>query len=144
VAKDSAEGYWLVTDPASGRTCWVFVQDATPGGSFELLPEVTPLPVARNIPSAPINLSWPFYCTYVDGALYKITTDLSWVNTSGDANGFRVYRGDQLVADVPAGITQYTDTGNVTQGSGLTYSIEAYNEAGASPRLSHTIPNVCK
>ncbi|HET6846467.1 MAG TPA: hypothetical protein VFH29_06500, partial [Anaerolineales bacterium] len=84
------------------------------------------------------------YCTYVDGVLYEINTDLSWTNTANDANGYRVYRQDTLVADLPANVTNYADKGRVELGTSLTYSVEAYNDAGASPRLSRTIPFVCK
>ena len=63
---------------------------------------------------------------------------------ASDANGFRVYRQDALVADLPANVTSYTDIGRVEQGTDLTYSVEAYNDAGVSPRLSHTIASVCK
>jgi hypothetical protein len=80
----------------------------------------------------------------VDGVLYEITIKLSWVNTASDANGFRVYRQDIQIADVPAGTTSYTDTSKVELGTELTYSVEAYNDAGASPRLGKTLASVCK
>ncbi len=76
--------------------------------------------------------------------LYTITIDLSWVDTTNDANGFRVYRQDTLVADLPSDVTKYSDTADVVIGTSLTYSVEAYNDVGVSPRLSHTIGSVCK
>ena len=42
IAKDTADGYWMVKDPVSGSSCWVRMQDATASGSYTLLPEVTP------------------------------------------------------------------------------------------------------
>ena len=142
--KFTAQGAWLVQVPGSPSTCWVLAQDSSPSGSFETLPEVTPQPGSGQPPSAPTSLNWPFYCSYVDGVLYEITADLSWTNTASDANGFRVYRQEILVADLPANVTSYTDTGRVELGTELTYSVEAYNDAGVSPRLSHTIASVCK
>jgi hypothetical protein len=144
VGKDSAAPAWLVQVPNSALTCWVRAQDSSPGGSFQNLPEVTPQPGSGKVPAPPSNLYWPFYCSYVDGVLYKITTNLAWSDAANDANGFRVYRQDTLVADLPANVMQYTDTGNVVLGTDLTYSVEAYNDAGASPRLSHTIASACK
>lgn len=144
VAKDTTEGAWLVKIPNSTGTCWVPALDSSPSGDFLALPEVTPQPGTGQPPAAPTNLSWPFYCSYVDGVLYKITINLSWFYTGNDANGFRVYRQDALVADLPADVKAYSDTANVVLGSDLTYSIEAYNDAGVSPRLRHTIASVCK
>ena len=144
VGKDSAEAAWLIQVPGSPQTCWVRALDSSPSGNFQNLPEVTPQPGSGRPPPAPINLSWPFYCSYVDGALYEITIKLSWVNTTSDANGFRVYRQDTQVADVPADVTTYTDISKVELGTDLTYSVEAYNDAGASGRLSQTIASVCK
>jgi hypothetical protein len=144
IGKSSAQGAWLVIAPGSSEPCWVSAQDSSPGGSFEMLPEVTPRPGSGQPPAPPTSLNWPFYCTYVDGVLYEITTDLSWTNAAGDANGFRVYRQDSLVADLPATVTTFTDKGRVELGTELTYSVEAYNDAGPSARLSHTIPAVCK
>jgi len=144
LGRSSAEGAWLVALPGEAEPCWVRAQDSSPGGSFEMLPEVTPQGGSGLPPAAPTVLNWPFICTYIDGVLYEITTDLSWTNAATDANGFRVYRQDALVADLPANVTRYTDTGRVEEGTSLTYSVEAYNDAGASPRLSHTISSVCK
>ena len=144
VGKASAQAAWLVLVPGSSETCWVRAQDSSPGGSFENLPEVTPQPGSGQPPAPPTALNWPFYCSYVDGVLYEISTDLSWTNAAGDANGFRVYRQDALVADLPANVTSYSDKGKVELGTDLTYSVEAYNDAGVSPRLSHTIASVCK
>jgi hypothetical protein len=144
VGKYSAQSAWLIQVPGNPLTCWVMAQDSSPSGSFENLPETTPQAGSGQPPSAPASLNWPFFCSYVDGVLYEITTDLSWTNTAGDANGFRVYRQETLVADLPANVTSYTDKGRVEFGTNLTYSVEAYNDAGVSPRLSRTIPSVCK
>jgi hypothetical protein len=144
VGKYTALAAWLVQVPGNPSTCWVMAQDSSPSGSFENLPETAPQPGSGQPPSAPTSLNWPFYCSYVDGVLYEITTNLSWTNTAGDANGFRVYRQETLVADLPASVASYTDKGRVELGTDLTYSVEAYNDAGVSPRLSRTIASVCK
>lgn len=144
VGRNSAQAAWLVQEPVNLSACWVLAQDSSPSGNFETVPEATPQPGSGQPPSPPTSLSWPFYCTYVDGILYEITTDLSWTQNPADANGFRIYRQAELVADVPANVTNYVDTGRVQLGTDLTYSIEAYNDAGASSRLSHTITSVCK
>ncbi len=144
IGKDSADAAWLVQVPNSADTCWIQAQESSPSGSFQALPEMTPQPSTEQLPSAPIALSYPFFCAYEQGLLYKVTIKLSWTNTAADANGFRVYRENVLVAELPADTTSFTDTADVQIGSSVTYSIEAYNDAGASPRLSHTIGSICK
>ena len=144
IAKDSADAAWLVQVPNSADSCWVAAQDSSPSGSFQALPEVTPQPSTEQLPSAPIALSYPFFCSYEQGLLYKVTINLSWTNTAKDANGFRVYRQGVLVTELPSNTTSFTDTADIQIGSALTYSVEAYNDAGASPRLTHTIGSICK
>jgi hypothetical protein len=144
IGKDSAESAWLVMVPNAPIPCWVRVEDSSPGGSFQALPEVTPQPGSGKVPAAPTNLSWNFTCAYKSGVLYTINTPLSWDDPSNDANGFRVYRNDALIADLTSDVKAFTDKSDVVLGTDLTYSVEAYNEAGASPRLSITIGSVCK
>lgn len=144
VGRSTAEGGWLVKVPDGSAMCWIRVLESSPGGSFQDLPEVTPEPSTHQLPSAPVEMSWPFYCSYVAGVLYKITINLSWIDTANDANGFHVYRQDQLIADVPFDTKAYSDTTNVVLGSQLTYSVEAYNDAGVSPRLVKSLDSVCK
>lgn len=144
VGQSSAGGAWLVKAPTGPLICWIRVLDSSPSGSFQDLPDVTPEPSVHQLPAPPMELSWPFYCSYVSGVLYKITINLSWIDSATDANGFRIYRQGQLIGDVPADVFAFSDTANVVLGSELTYSVEAYNDAGASSRLVKTFPSVCK
>jgi hypothetical protein len=144
VGRNSAYGAWLVSLPNSAVTCWVAALASSPGGDFQHLPEATSEAVTLQLPAAPVELSWPFFCSYKAGVLYEITIDLSWMDTANDANGFRVYRQGTMIAELPAGVMSYTDKADVVIGTELTYSVEAFNEAGASPRLSHTFDSVCK
>jgi hypothetical protein len=63
---------------------------------------------------------------------------LSWLPPSGgtEVDGFRIYRGDQLVASLSGGATDYFDT-DVTPGKQYTYSVESRSgTALKSPRVS--------
>lgn len=136
IAKDTADGYWMVKDPGSGSSCWVKAQDATPGGSFDLLPEVTPASTsaAQEVPAKPGSSSsfhyWDFTC-----GVGSATVILRWLDTADNENGYHVYRSGQLIADLPANSTTYTDTAAPT-GTTLSYSVMAYNDAGESVPLS--------
>jgi hypothetical protein len=144
IGKDTPQSAWLVRAPGSANTCWVQALDGSPSGDFETLPEVTPQPSTQKLPGAPAIVGWPWICSYSNGVIYKFTINLSWIDPSHDANGFRVYRSNTQVADLPAGTTTFTDTTDVVLGSQLTYSVEAYNDAGVSPRAKTTISSICK
>ena len=143
LGKNTADSAWLVKLPNSGGFCWVLAQDASPSGSYGNLPEVTPQPSTQKLPVAPASLSWPFICSYVQGNVYEVKINLSWTNYANDANGYRVYSFDTQITDLPDSITTFSDSTNVNLGSQLIYSVEAYNDAGVSPRKSITINSIC-
>lgn len=144
VGRNTAQSAWLVAIPNGNDACWVQAQDASPGGSYENLPEVTPQPSTQKPPNIPGPISWPYICSYSYGVVYKVTINLSWTDPAGDANGFRIYRQDTLIADLPADTMNFTDTTEVTIGTQLTYSVEAYNDVGVSPRQKITTNPLCK
>lgn len=144
VGKNTAASAWLVKIPNSTETCWVMALDASPGGSYDNLPEVTPQPSTQKPPSGLAGVSYPFLCSYAHDVVYEVKVDLSWFNTGQNANGFRVYRFDTQIADLPVETTSYEDTTDVVIGSQLKYSVEAYNDVGVSPRYTITINSICK
>jgi hypothetical protein len=137
IAKDTTDGYWLVQDPTSGSSCWVQVQDATPAGSFDLLPEVTPQASVQKLPDTP---SGPANAHYWDYTCLASSVDVTmrWSGAASNVTGYRIYRNGQQIADLAAGVTTYSDTTDYIFGSGapLTYGVKAYNEVGESPALS--------
>ncbi|MFN2119949.1 MAG: hypothetical protein ACK2T0_06125 [Anaerolineales bacterium] len=134
IAKDTSDGYWFVKDPTSGSSCWVSVQDATPSGSFDLLPEITPPPVAVEPPGKPGKGSWNYSCDDT-----SFTAILGWTAPQGNVNGYRVYRDGTQVANLPSSTTTYTETIDFVYGSSVSYSVEAFNEAGAGPQVTWDI-----
>ncbi len=131
VGKDGADSYWIVQDPASHSDCWISVQDGTPGGSFDTLPEMTPQPVSGAVPGKPAKGAWNFACDNT-----TLTTILDWRPTTGTVNGYRIFRQGNQIADVPSTQTNYTDKIPFTYGSSMQYSVTAYNEAGMSRQLN--------
>ena len=131
VGKDSADSYWVVLDPTSHSQCWISVQDATPGGSFDTIPEMTPQPISEKVPGKPSKGVWNFACDNT-----TLTTILGWQPTTGTVNGYRIFRQGNQIADVPASQTSYTEKVPFRYGSSMQYSVTAYNEAGMSPPLN--------
>jgi hypothetical protein len=135
IAKDTAEGYWVVLDPATHSQCWVNVQDATPTGSFDLLPEVTAEPITMPVPVKPEAAGSPdFMC---DNS--SLTVILYWFPPPGPVNGYRVFREGVQVADVPASQTKYTEKTPFRYGSSVAYAVAAYNDAGLSPQRTWNV-----
>ena len=138
IAQDTADGYWLIKYPPTGDICWVQAQDATPSGSFAGLPEVTPQATVNvSVPNRPGSFNASATC---DSS--SVTTTLTWTDTSNNESGFHVYRLGNLIADLPANSTTYIDIANVSPGTQLTFSVEAYNDSGASPQ--RTITSTCQ
>jgi hypothetical protein len=133
LAKDTADGFWIVKDPASADLCWVQVQDATPGGSFESLPEVTPQASTASVPARPGSINYTFNC---DNA--TLTTSMKWSDSADNENGYRVYRLGTQIADLPANTTSFDENIPYDIGTSITYSIEAYNDSGPSAQRSIT------
>ena len=144
IGKDTSQSAWLIRAPDSAGTCWVSAGDGSPSGDYENLPEVTPQPSTQKPPGIPAFVGWPWFCTYSNGVLYKATVDLSWIDPAHDANGFVVFRSNAQIADLPATTTSFIDTTNVIIGTNLTYSVEAYNDAGTSLQRTITIQSICK
>lgn len=107
------------------------MQDASPGGSFELLPEVTPQAAAvQAVPGRPSRGNWNYSCDNT-----ALTMLLGWNAPSGAVNGYRVYRFGTLLADLPASTTSYQETVPFTYGSDMNYAVEAYNDAGTGQQV---------
>ncbi len=134
IGKDSADGYWIVQDPTSHDLCWILASDGTAAGSYVLLPEVTPPASASNVPARPTITAYTFECVYAAGGGLQVKVDLSWADKSTNETGYRIYRNDTQVADLSANTTTYSETADIASGTVYVYSVEAYNNAGASPR----------
>lgn len=133
LGKDSANNFWLVKIPNSEETCWAWGQYATPSGDYEAVAEVTPEAAGQNqVPARPGSLFYNYTCS--PGTL---NTALTWDDNADNENGYRVYRDGALIADLPANTTAYSDATSYSGGS-VTYSVEAYNDIGASSQRSIT------
>ncbi len=134
IAQDSADGYWMVKDPVSGSSCWVQMQDATAGGSYALLPEITPQATEAQ-PSTPAKPGSSSNFNYWEYNCGGGTVSLQWLDNADNETGYRIYRNGQVIAELPAGSSSYQDA--IYLGIGpLEYSIRGYNNAGESAPLN--------
>ncbi|MBO9367145.1 MAG: hypothetical protein J7555_00130 [Chloroflexi bacterium] len=124
-----AENYWLVRLD-NNTICWVWGGAATPQGSLELLPSVTPPPSPTAIPPQPVtNLRYTYSCSYAAGGI-EVSVSLTW-NAAANATGYRVYRNDQKIAEVLE--PSFAEVALVASLSEvLSYRVEAFNAGGVS------------
>lgn len=129
LGKDTADNYWLVQIPQTQNTCWASGEYATASGDFAGLPEVTPTAgAASNAPARPGSLFYNYECA----SLTEATITLTWKDVANNESGYRVYRNGTLTADLPANSNTFTDNVSRGPGSVFSYSVEAYNNTGAS------------
>ncbi len=140
IGRDTPQSAWLVKAPNGTDVCWVMAQDGSPTGDFQSLPEVTPQPSTQSppLPVAKGTINYPFLCSYTASGSESVTTNLSWYATK-DANGYRVFRNDTQIADLPAGTTAYQDTAIIVPGGSVTYGISVYNDVGESAQTKITV-----
>ncbi len=153
VGKYTAGNFWIIANPAGG-TCWVFGKNAIVAGNTDRLPEYpappmpasTPTPTAAAagpVPTAPGGLSASRFCARgMNGKtlIWREDVVLTWQSSTGQI-GYRIYRDNQpvLTIDIPTADLQFTYNRNAGVSSD-TFSVEAYNNSGASPRSSVYVP----
>jgi len=128
IAGYASGNFWIV-NPADGTdNCWVDGTLGTVKGDTTTLPKVTPVAsTTKGTPERPGSLYFNYSCPFGN-----LTTTLTWSDHADNETGYRVYRDNQLIIDLPANSSTYTDTTTITVGTSISFSVEAYNEAGAS------------
>jgi hypothetical protein len=140
IGKNTAQSAWLIQAPNGIEPCWVLTGDGSPSGDYESLLEVTPQPSTQSAP-VPLNkggIIANFLCSYPASVGESVTTKLSWLAPK-DANGYRIFRGDTQIADLPASTTTYQDTAIIVPAGSVTYGISVYNDAGESAQTKVTV-----
>ncbi len=134
-----ATGSFLIVTPADGSAnCWVDGTLGTVNGDTATLPEVTPVASEnKGVPARPGSLFYNFECPFGN-----LTTVLTWADNADNETGYRVYRYDQLIVELPANSKTYTDNTTLTVGTSINYSVEAFNEIGTSQQ--RTISFTCQ
>lgn len=122
--------YWLVkSEESSTGECWIWGEYADITGSYWAVPSVTPPPTPTlTLPTAP-SIKWDFNCDYNAG---QMTTTFTWTDNATNETGYRVIRDGQVIIELPANTTAYTDTYIFTAGVKVNYQIEVYNITGST------------
>ena len=123
------ENYWLVksTESPTG-VCWLWGEYADVIGSYWAVASVTP-PATATIapPQAPSIQKWDFSC-----GLGTMTFTMSWTDRATNETGYRVYRDGELLAELPANSTSYTDSIALLSGESTEYYLQVYAPSGSA------------
>jgi uncharacterized protein YraI len=118
--------YWIVSTTAGA--CWISAEFATPSGSFQAIPTVTAPPTPEaNAPAGVSLQKWDILCNYQTD---KADVTIRWSDKTADETGYRIYRNDGVVAELPADSTQYSETITLLSGQSVGYRVEVFNPVG--------------
>jgi len=119
--------YWIVSTKLG--ECWLSGEFATPVGSFTTVPTVTAPPTSQaDAPEAATfpNNGWTFFC-YGPG---QADITLKWNDKADNETGYRVLRDDEMIAELSANSTNFSETIALISGQSVSYQIRAYNLSG--------------
>ena len=132
VGRYPENNWWLINNPFGEGTCWIWGQFATVSGSTWTVPSVTPPPPAtQGLPTPPSVSSWDYSCAYGSSGP-NVTFNLKWSDRATDEIGYRIYRNDELVTELPANSSSFSEVVDIQENEKLTYRLEVYNNAGTS------------
>lgn len=138
VGRYPTNNYWTVKVPGMDEPCWIWGEYSTASGSYWTVPSVTPPATASaSPPGAPSISNWEYTCGFGNA-----TVTLKWSDRAENESGYRIYRNDERVTDLPPNSNAYSEVIEVEGSETITYRIEAFNSTGASS--SSTISFSCQ
>ena len=170
VGKNTPTNYWIIENPAGG-TCWLwgryavltgdtsilleYPSPATPAANYTNTPKPTrtpeqpATPTEPAAPAGPSGMAFERQCeAYIanDGITprWREEISLSWQDNASDETGYRMYRNNSPLPDLPPGPMAYHFTENYNQGTGgtlfIAFRVEAFNNYGSSPPAGIDVP----
>jgi hypothetical protein len=122
--------FWLVkSNESPSGTCWLWGEYVDVTGSYWAVSSVTPPPTSTLAPPrAPSIQEWNFACSGM-----TLTFTVNWKDTTTGETGYRVFRNDEKLVELPANSTTYTDTYDVPDiDQSVEYYVQVYSPAGSA------------
>ena len=111
--------YWTVKVQGLDEPCWIWGEYSTVSGSTWTVPSVTPPATATaSPPTAPSISNWDYLCGFG-----SVTVNLKWSDRAENESGYRIYRNDEQVTELPANSSAYSETIDVEAGEDITLSL---------------------
>jgi hypothetical protein len=137
VSRYSSGYYWIVKAPDGSGQCWVLGELGTVSGNVAALPEVTPeAGQDTGAPDKPSIQKYNFFCNSATG---NTDVSIAWSDKADNESGYRVYRNGNVVAELPIDSTKFAETITLLAGQSAGYTIEAFNQFGATSSSVITI-----
>ena len=136
VGKNTITNYWIIKNPDHDGTCWLWGRYATISGDTTSIKEVaippTPTPA---LPGAVKGLTANKIC-FFNGVNYDLAGSISWEDVSNE-DGYNIYSNAGHSNKTPRDVTTSAIPNfQLNPGGSITFSVEAYNSAGKSPKRS--------
>lgn len=119
--------HWVVQPTNTSDICWVPAEFVTPEGSYWVVGTMTqpstPTPIP---PTSPGWKRWYYSCSYQNGNSI-LTMEMEWIDKSNNEEGFRVFRDNDMIAEVPANTISFIDVVTVESGQKFNYRIQVFS-----------------
>ena len=136
VGRYPTNNYWVVKAQDMDEPCWLWGEYSTTSGSYWAVPSVTPPPTKAPRPAGqPTNLTYTYGCTF-NGVNSDVAVTLKWSDQSDDELGYRVFRDNAQIVELPANSRTYSEVVAAAATQTLTYSVAAFNAIGESGRAT--------
>ena len=108
----------------------------TPSGSYSAVPTIDTIPTLTTSQLDSVTIkSYDYDCDFQNN---QATVNISWADRDGES-GYRVVRNDEVVAELGANVTQYTETVTLLSGQSASYKIVAFTASATQSSSTITI-----
>jgi hypothetical protein len=149
VGKNTATNYWIIKNPDSSGTCWLWGNYATISGNVAPLqeyaipptptppPTLTPTLVPPVPPAPPKNLTANKACVPLVLPMFQYLGTITWEDDANNEDGYNVYLNGALLIVLPPNTKMAPLPGlPFPAGTPMTMGVEAFNTAGKSAMMT--------
>jgi hypothetical protein len=130
VGRYDTGNFWLVkSNESPNGTCWLWGEFVEVTGSYWAVSSVTPPATATGAPPSAAGLiSYEFFCPSLDA----MNITILWEDNARDEAGYRILANGQVIAELPANTTTYTQSIQLTSGQSAEFYIQVHSPNGSA------------
>jgi len=128
VGRYDPNNFWLVKSAESTTgTCWLWGEYVEVTGSYWVVPSAVPPATATLVPPQAPAPIWEFSCS-----AGNMTFNMEWTDKATNETGYRVFRDGELVTELPANATSFTETVALLADENTEYYLQVYGPTGSA------------